>query len=119
MRASDTAKCGWPWAKLVVPSSGSRYQTQRSAGAGADGRAAARLLADHQMVGERAAQALVDQRLHRPVGLGDEVDRALVLDLLRPPHRVAQIHGTRRHHLLGNGEVVIELGHGRSVADEG
>ena len=70
----DTQNCGKPWAKLVVPSSGSTYQRNSPVEAFAGS-----LFAVDAVVGKGLAETRADQLLDGAVGHGDQVDVALVL----------------------------------------
>ena len=75
--AIEMAKCGMPWRKLVVPSSGSTIQ-RGLVGIALD---LAAFLEQQAPVGPGVAQLLDDRLLGALVGHRDEVGRALAADL--------------------------------------
>ena len=60
------------------------------------------LLADDAMIGKGAVQPLDHHRLHLAVGIGDQVDDALVLDALLLASRLAQPPARRDHRRVGD-----------------
>ena len=75
--AIETAKCGMPWRKLVVPSSGSTIHRWLLS---VPARGAA-FLAEKAVIRPRLGEFLVDDFLGAAVGGGDEIARALERDL--------------------------------------
>jgi hypothetical protein len=63
------------------------------------------------VVGKRLAQPRRDQRLDGAVGLGHQVDRALVLDPLRLPDGRPEMHRRLGGGVTGNGEEGLEIVH--------
>ena len=76
----DTANQGKPWAKLVVPSSGSMIHLWLVPRSGVDV-----LFGKKVVLRERLLQSADQQRFRCLVNFGDQVDAPLVLDLQRLP----------------------------------
>ncbi len=75
-------------------------------------RAGGGFLRDHDVVGKRVSQVTRHHRLDRVIGLGDEIDVALVADRFRLAPRRAQ----QRSRLVdGSARDALERFHGRGV----
>ena len=93
--ASDTAKCGRPCAKFTVPSSGSRYQAYCCGRGRSSAAPDAASSATMRWSGKARRKLLDDQRLDGAVGVGDQIDRPLVLDAPAALCRGAQLRPGR------------------------
>ena len=97
-------KIGRPCAKLVVPSIGSNTQHGPGGAAGA----AAQLLGEHLVIGKALGDQRAEHALDGEVDLGDEIDRALLVDL--------EIAAEARHLQLAGADDRLD-GRGRDTGD--